>query len=106
MKRLLAWLLDRADEPSTWRGLFFIGSALGFLTLDPDKAAILAAGLAMVFGGADVIVPEPTRKLRKPAESDGVIDALQTIGSVDVSVRQDSTDRSAADVGRETWIGD
>jgi hypothetical protein len=69
MKKLLAWLLDRADEPSTWRGLFVLGSALGFLTIDAEKATLLAAGLAMLFGGVDVVVPEPTRKLRSPKDA-------------------------------------
>jgi hypothetical protein len=96
MKKLLAWLLDRADEPSTWRGLFVVGSALGFLTLDAEKATLLAAGLAMLFGGVDVAVPEPTRKLRGPK------DALQDKQQADT----DSDERrieSAADQGRRAF---
>jgi hypothetical protein len=96
MKKLLAWLLDRADEPSTWRGLFVLGSALGFLTVDVEKATLLAAGLAMLFGGVDVVVPEPTRKLHSPK------DAMRDKQQADT----DSDERrleSAADKGRRTF---
>jgi hypothetical protein len=72
MKKLLVWLLDRADEPSTWRGLFILGSALGFITLPAEQAALIAAGLAMVFGSVDIATPEPKRKIRKNARLDDI----------------------------------
>jgi hypothetical protein len=107
MKKLTAWLMDRADEPSTWRGLFFIGSALGFLTLDPEKATILAAGLAMVFGGADVIAPDPIRKLRpRVADNSGVRDAATMPTAPERAPGQASGDRSGADKSRDVWLGD
>jgi hypothetical protein len=105
MKKLLAWLLDRADEPSTWRGLFVVGSALGFLTLDAEKATLLAAGLAMLFGGVDVAVPEPTRKLLSRGPTDklrGPDDSLQD----DAEAFDDEAARrleSAASQGRRAF---
>ena len=77
VKKIGLWLLDRADEPSTWRGIFVIGSALGFITLPPEQATLLAAGLAMIFGGVDVVSPEPQRRVRRSADLDDIdIDEL------------------------------
>lgn len=45
--RLKRYLLDRAREASTWRGLVLIASALG-ASLTPERAeAIVTAGLAV-----------------------------------------------------------
>lgn len=46
--KALDYVLNRLQEPSTWRGLVFVVSAAG-ITLDPSKAnAIAAAGMALV----------------------------------------------------------
>lgn len=46
--KALDYVLNRLQEPSTWRGLVFVISASG-ITLDPSKAnAIAAAGMALV----------------------------------------------------------
>ena len=44
----LKFALDRLDEPSTWRGLVAIATALG-VQLSPDlQAAIISAGMAVI----------------------------------------------------------
>jgi len=41
------WLIDRGNEPSTWRGLTLIASALG-VVISPEIAdRIIALGLAV-----------------------------------------------------------
>ena len=46
--KILDYIMDRLQEPSTWRGLVFVISAAG-ITLEPSKAnAIAAAGMALV----------------------------------------------------------
>lgn len=42
------WILNRLAEPSTWRGLTLLLTAVG-ISLDPEQvAAITAAGLGIV----------------------------------------------------------
>lgn len=46
--KALDYCLDRLQEASTWRGIVFVVSAAGWITVDPNKAnAIAAAGMAI-----------------------------------------------------------
>ena len=45
---LLNWLMDRGNEPSTWRGLTWILTAVGITINPPLAAAIAAVGMAAV----------------------------------------------------------
>lgn len=48
MKGTLNYILERLNEPSTWRGLILVVTALG-IKLAPDQAlGIITAGLAIV----------------------------------------------------------
>jgi hypothetical protein len=44
---MLRWALDRLQEASTWRGLVWIATALGFLHNPDQEAAVLAVGMAI-----------------------------------------------------------
>lgn len=71
MKSLFRFAVARLSEPSTWRGLFLIGSAAG-ITLHPElQDGIIAAGLALAgllgvvtadpgtpAGGAGIVTPQ------------------------------------------------
>ena len=62
MKRLLAFLIDRLDERSTWVGLVGILSALG-IALTPDQIElIVVAGLAL-WGLVEAFLPDPNGKI-------------------------------------------
>lgn len=51
------YLLARLREPSTWRGLILLATALGY-AIRPDLAeAIIALGIALA-GGVGVVAPE------------------------------------------------
>lgn len=52
------YMLERLREPSTWRGIVMLVTALG-VSLTPDQqSAIMQAGLAIV-GLIGVFAPEP-----------------------------------------------
>lgn len=54
---LINFLLDRAHEPSTWRGLTLLLTALG-IVVNPDQlAAITAAGMGIA-GLIGAFVPD------------------------------------------------
>lgn len=56
----MRYILDRLKEPSTWRGLAMLATALG-VTIDPSQmAAIVAAGTA-VAGLIGVLLPDSAR---------------------------------------------
>lgn len=42
-----AWLLDRAREPSTWRGLVLLATAAGVQIAPDVQEAIVTCGLAV-----------------------------------------------------------
>lgn len=45
---MVKWILQRLQEPSTWRGAIYTATAAG-VALSPDQQeAIIAAGLALV----------------------------------------------------------
>ena len=53
----MQYLIDRLSEPSTWRGLIALVTALG-VQLSPDfQAAIISAGLACI-GLVNVVIKE------------------------------------------------
>lgn len=52
------YLLARLREPSTWRGVFLLATALG-VTISPEQQnAIVALGLAVV-GAVGAFLPDP-----------------------------------------------
>lgn len=62
MNTILAYLLARLGEPSTWRGLFALLTALG-ITLHPEQiAAITSLGLAAI-GAVNVFRKERAVKI-------------------------------------------
>jgi len=52
-----AYLLARAQEPSTWRGLVLIATALG-VVLSPDQQEAIVAGGLLVAGLIGAAVPD------------------------------------------------
>lgn len=64
MKRLLAFLIDRLDERSTWVGFVGILSAIGIALTPEQVELIVAAGLA-VWGLVEAFLPDPSGKLSK-----------------------------------------
>ncbi|MBP6564057.1 MAG: hypothetical protein KA200_00430 [Burkholderiales bacterium] len=51
------YILNRLREPSSWRGIFALGTALG-VSLSPDQQnAIIALGLALI-GAVGVFLPD------------------------------------------------
>lgn len=62
MSNIIQYILSRLNEPSTWRGIVWIATALG-LALDPtQKEAIVTAGMAIagVVGVFTKEKPKPT----------------------------------------------
>lgn len=48
MKSILEYLTNRLQEPSTWRGLIGLASAIG-VVLTPEQAdGIIAAGISLI----------------------------------------------------------
>lgn len=45
--RLRVWLIERAREPSTWRGLVLLATAAGVQIAPDVQEAIVTAGLAV-----------------------------------------------------------
>lgn len=58
MSSTFTYLLDRAREPSSWRGLVWLLTALG-VSLDPDAAAALMSAGASLAGLIGVLVRDP-----------------------------------------------
>ena len=57
---MIAWILDRAKERSTWMGLFSLAGAVGWAVTPDHKELIITAAVAIV-----AAVPAFTRD--KPA---------------------------------------
>ena len=55
--QMRAYLLARAQEPSTWRGLVLIATALG-VVLSPDQQEAIVAGGLLVAGLVGAAVPD------------------------------------------------
>ncbi len=51
------YILARLHEPSTWRGLFLLATALGVSISPEQQTAILSAGMAVV-GAIGAFVPD------------------------------------------------
>lgn len=65
MHPAIHYLIDRADERSTWRGLILALSALG-VSIDPELSeAIILAGVALA-GLVEILLPDPAGKIRHP----------------------------------------
>lgn len=47
MKNILAYLLSRAKERSTWLGLISLVTALGILFTPEQQESVIAAGMAL-----------------------------------------------------------
>ena len=45
---MLAWILDRAKERSTWMGLFSLAGAAGWAVTPDHKELIITAAVAVV----------------------------------------------------------
>lgn len=46
--KIEGWVLDRLEEPSTWRGIVAVMTAAG-ITMDPDEVGkIVACGLSVI----------------------------------------------------------
>lgn len=68
--KIVNYFLARLKEPSTWRGIVLLISALG-VAMKPELAeAIIALGLALAGGVAAVSPDKPEIKAKKPADLD------------------------------------
>ncbi len=64
MNSILSYVIARLGEPSTWRGLFALLTALG-ITLHPEQiAAITSLGLAAI--GAINVLRKETAAVKNP----------------------------------------
>ncbi len=45
---MIAWILDRAKERSTWMGLFSLAGAVGWAVTPDHKELIITAAVAIV----------------------------------------------------------
>ena len=45
---MIAWILDRAKERSTWMGLFSLAGAVGWAVTPEHKELIITAAVAVV----------------------------------------------------------
>ena len=45
---MIAWILDRAKERSTWMGLFSLAGAVGWAVTPDHKKLIITAAVAVV----------------------------------------------------------
>lgn len=60
MKINWRYVLDRAKEPSSWRGLVWILTALG-AHIDPDQALAIGTVGAAIAGAIGVFFPESSK---------------------------------------------
>jgi hypothetical protein len=58
MTKLFRFAAARLSEPTTWRGLLFIGTSVGIVLKPELQNAIVAAGMALA-GLIGVVVPDP-----------------------------------------------
>ena len=47
---MIAWILDRAKERSTWMGLFSLAGAVGLAFTPEHKELVITAAVAVVIG--------------------------------------------------------
>jgi hypothetical protein len=47
LNRIAGYLKDRLKEPSTWRGLVLVMTALGYTLTDEQQTAIVTLGLGL-----------------------------------------------------------
>jgi len=58
MSGIIGFALERAREPSTWRGAVWLLAACG-VSLSPTQAAAIIAAGAAVAGAIGVFFPDP-----------------------------------------------
>lgn len=83
---IFRYFLSRLKEPSTWRGIIGLLTALGVYIKPEIGEAIIALGMALA-GGVAVLTPDSSK-----------LDGVSTQGTVQVSVG-DSGDKAAAGAG-------
>lgn len=57
MKYAIEYAIERAREPSTWRGLLFVLTAVGIAVSPDQQEAIVSAGMALA-GLVGVFLPD------------------------------------------------
>jgi hypothetical protein len=70
LKAIWQYILARAQEPTTWRGLILIATALGAKLNPVHVEAIVTAGLFLA-GIVAVSVPDKPALPKKPPADDG-----------------------------------
>jgi len=48
MNEVISYILERLKEPSTWRGIIWLVTAVGFALSEEEKQAIATAGMTLV----------------------------------------------------------
>ena len=78
MQGLLDWILDRLDEPSTWRGLVGMLTAAG-VAISPHNAQIIVAAGLGIAGFIGVVTKDPgnVKKDISAAVSDVVVPVIE-----------------------------
>ena len=56
---MIAWILDRAKERSTWMGLFSLAGAVGWAVTPEHKELIVTAAVAVVAAVAAMTRDKP-----------------------------------------------
>ena len=56
---MIAWILDRAKERSTWMGLFSLAGAVGWAVTPEHKELIITAAIAVVAAVAAMTRDKP-----------------------------------------------
>ena len=56
---MIAWILDRAKERSTWMGLFLLAGAAGWAVTPGHKELIITAAIAVVAAVAAFTLAKP-----------------------------------------------
>jgi hypothetical protein len=59
--KLLSYIIDRSQEPSTWRGLTLAISAIGFGLSEDNKELIMIGGL-LISGMIGALFPDQIKK--------------------------------------------
>ena len=57
-----SFFLERAKEPSTWRGIIWVLASFGVYTFSKDQADSLVA-LAMALAGGGGLLPDSVKRL-------------------------------------------
>jgi len=64
MSKVFQFVAARLSEPTTWRGLLFIGTSAGIVLRPELQNAVVAAGMALA-GLIGVLVPDPSAGLAR-----------------------------------------